>query len=62
MDKKNFFYLNKCRCCGNSKLKKILDLGKQPLANNLLHNKKQKVDLYPLQLNYLLRFLKLIKV
>ena len=54
MDKKNFFYLNKCRCCGNSKLKKILDLGKQPLANNLLHNKKQKVDLYPLQLNYCL--------
>ena len=54
MGKKNFFYLQKCRCCGNKKLKKILDLGKQPLANNLIDKEKQKVNFYPLQLNYCL--------
>jgi hypothetical protein len=27
-----------CRCCGSSKLKRVLSLGYQPLANNLLNN------------------------
>tara|TARA_B100000886_G_scaffold334826_1_gene290944 strand:+ start:4712 stop:5920 length:1209 start_codon:yes stop_codon:yes gene_type:complete len=49
---KNFYYLKKCRCCGNKELKKIVDLGKQPLANNLKHSKHQKNELYPLEINY----------
>ena len=48
----NFYYLKKCRCCGNKKLKKIVDLGKQPLANNLKSSKYQKDNLYPLVINY----------
>ena len=40
-----------CRCCGSNKLKRVLSLGYQPLANNLLDNKNQKAELYPLELN-----------
>ena len=48
----NFYYLKKCRCCGSKKLKKIVDLGKQPLANNLKSSKYKKDELYPLVINY----------
>ena len=41
-----------CRSCGNINLKRVVSLGYQPLANNLLNNKKEKVDLYPLEVNY----------
>ena len=34
-----------------NKLKRVLSLGYQPLANNLLDNKNQKAELYPLELN-----------
>ena len=54
MKNKNFFYLKKCRCCGSKKLKKVLNLGKQPLANNLLNNKKEKFNYYPLEIKYCL--------
>ena len=41
-----------CRSCGSTKLKRVVSLGYQPLANNLLNKKNEKVDLYPLEVNY----------
>ena len=41
-----------CRCCGNTKLKRVVSLGYQPLANNLLNKKEEKCELYPLEVNY----------
>ncbi len=40
-----------CRCCGSNKLKRVLSLGYQPLANNLLNDVNDKCKLYPLELN-----------
>ena len=53
-DKKNILtnYKFDCRCCGNINLKRIISLGFQPLANNLIKNIKQKSEKYPLELNY----------
>ena len=36
----------------NSNLKRVVSLGYQPLANNLLNKKNDKCELYPLELNY----------
>ena len=52
MMKKNFFYLKVCRCCGSNKLNKVIDLGEQPLANNLKEKLNQKDNYYPLEVNY----------
>jgi len=41
-----------CRSCGNTKLKRVVSLGYQPLANNLLNKKEEKCELYPLEVNY----------
>ncbi len=41
-----------CRCCDNTNLKRIVSLGYQPLANNLINNVKDEYELYPLELNY----------
>ncbi len=41
-----------CRSCGSLKLKRVLSLGYQPLANNLLKNKNSSCELYPLEMNY----------
>ena len=41
-----------CRSCGSTKLKRVVSLGYQPLANNLLKKKNEKTDLYPLEVNY----------
>lgn len=41
-----------CRSCGNTKLKRVVSLGYQPLANNLLNKKDEKCKLYPLEVNY----------
>jgi len=41
-----------CRSCGNTKLKRVVSLGYQPLANNLLSKKNEKCELYPLEVNY----------
>ncbi len=52
---KNFLLNNykfNCRSCDNSNLKRVVSLGFQPLANNLLKSKKEKYDLYPLEMNY----------
>ena len=46
------FYKFECRSCGETKLKRVISLGYQPLANNLLKKREQKADLYPLELNY----------
>ncbi len=45
-------YKFECRSCGNNKLKRVISLGYQPLANNLLKKKDDKTELYPLELNY----------
>ena len=52
--KKNILinYRFDCRCCGNNKLKRVVSLGMQPLANNLKNNKKEHIHTYPLEMNY----------
>ena len=45
-------YKFECRCCGNLNLKRVVSLGYQPLANNLLNKKIEKCELYPLEVNY----------
>ena len=45
-------YKFECRCCENTNLKRVVSLGYQPLANNLLNKKNEKHDLYPLEMNY----------
>jgi nucleoside-diphosphate-sugar epimerase len=45
-------YKFECRSCGNVNLKRVVSLGYQPLANNLLSKKNEKCDLYPLEMNY----------
>ena len=54
IDLKNIIPIYKfdCRCCGNKNLKRIISLGFQPLANNLIKSKKQKFKKYPLELNF----------
>ena len=41
-----------CRSCGNTNLKRVVSLGFQPLANNLLNKKDDDSETYPLELNY----------
>ena len=45
-------YKFECRSCGNINLKRVVSLGYQPLANNLLKRKEEKCDLYPLEVNF----------
>jgi len=45
-------YKFECRSCGNTNLKRVISLGYQPLANNLLNKKDEKHELYPLEMNY----------
>ena len=45
-------YKYDCRSCGNKDLKRVVSLGYQPLANNLLKKKSEKTSLYPLEMNY----------
>ncbi len=45
-------YKFECRSCGNTNLKRVVSLGYQPLANNLINKKDEKCDLYPLEVNY----------
>ena len=46
------YYKFECRSCGNEKLKRVISLGYQPLANNLLKKKTDQPELYPLEVNY----------
>jgi len=41
-----------CRSCGNINLKRVISLGYQPLANNLLNKKEEKCELFPLEMNF----------
>jgi len=41
-----------CRSCEGSNLKRVVSLGYQPLANNLLTSKNAECELYPLEMNY----------
>ena len=41
-----------CRSCGSTDLKRVVSLGYQPLANNLLKKSTENCDLYPLEVNY----------
>jgi nucleoside-diphosphate-sugar epimerase/dTDP-4-dehydrorhamnose 3,5-epimerase-like enzyme len=45
-------YKYNCRSCGNVNLKRVVSLGYQPLANNLLNKVSEKCELYPLEVNY----------
>jgi oxalate decarboxylase/phosphoglucose isomerase-like protein (cupin superfamily) len=45
-------YKFECRSCESSDLKRVVSLGYQPLANNLLKTKDDKDKLYPLEMNY----------
>jgi len=45
-------YKTNCRVCNNTQLQKVLDLGLSPLANNLLNDKEDKAELFPLELMY----------
>ena len=45
-------YKFECRSCENTNLKRVVSLGYQPLANNLLNKKDDKYELYPLEMNY----------
>jgi len=53
-ERKNLLQIYKfdCRSCGSFNLKRVVSLGYQPLANNLLSNKNQKNEMYPLEMNY----------
>ena len=44
-------YKFNCRCCDSKKLKRVLSLGYQPLANNLLENIDDETKVFPLELN-----------
>ena len=46
------YYKFDCRCCGNVNLKRVVSLGYQPLANNLLNKANEDCELYPLEVNY----------
>lgn len=48
ISKKNYKIVENCRIC-NNKLIEVLDLGNQPLANNLIKEKEEN-ELYPLKL------------
>ncbi len=45
-------YKFSCRSCGNENLKRVVSLGYQPLANNLLQKENEKCEFYPLEVNY----------
>ena len=46
------YYKFECRSCGNKNLKRIVSLGYQPLANNLLKKRNEQCELFPLEVNY----------
>ena len=46
------YYKFDCRSCGNTNLKRVVSLGYQPLANNLLKKQNDDCELYPLEVNY----------
>ena len=52
---RNFLLKNyklNCRCCDSKNLKRVISLGYQPLANNLLDSSTGKDEVFPLEVNY----------
>lgn len=47
----NHKYLESCLCCGSHKLRTVLDLGDQPLANSYSTTPDAVLPTYPLQIN-----------
>ena len=45
-------YKTNCRSCDSLELKRVISLGESPLANNLMSTPDEKVELYPLEMNY----------
>jgi nucleoside-diphosphate-sugar epimerase/SAM-dependent methyltransferase len=45
-------YKKDCRSCGNTNMKKVISLGKSPLANNLLDIIDQEYETFPLEMDY----------
>ena len=45
-------YKFNCRSCEGNKLRRVVSLGYQPLANSLLRKRNDKIELYPLEVNY----------
>ena len=41
------FYKFDCRSCGNQNLKRVISLGYQPLANNLIEKKMKNMIFTP---------------
>ena len=46
----NFVEIKKCRLCDSDEILRVIDLGKQPLANNLKSSRDDKLEIYPLVL------------
>jgi len=44
--------IKNCRVCDNSRISTVIDLGNQPLANNLEENLKKKSKIYPLKVKF----------
>jgi len=51
MDIKDAKELNKCLCCGSKRLKLVLDLNEQPLANSFKKTAEEAEPTFPLRLN-----------
>jgi 2-polyprenyl-3-methyl-5-hydroxy-6-metoxy-1,4-benzoquinol methylase len=45
-------YKLNCRCCDSKNLKRVISLGYQPLANNLLTSANERDEVFPLEVNY----------
>lgn len=45
-------YVIACRACQSRDLERVVSLGMMPLANNLISNKNDKFEKYPLEINY----------
>ena len=45
-------YKLNCRCCDSKNLKRVISLGYQPLANNLLNSPAEQDEFFPLEVNY----------
>lgn len=48
----DYTVLYECLCCGNTSIEGFLDLGVQPLANNLLKKESDTTPEFPLQVNH----------
>lgn len=48
----SFKYIIECLVCGNKNLEQLIDLGVQPLVNNLKDNPRIKDEFYPMKVNF----------